>query len=72
VFAVYGLARSAEVTAVEVMFKNGQVVRDELTPEGIFVAMADDTPGYCRLKVLDARGQVLEEIRTDNTGVCAK
>jgi len=70
--STWGRALKPEVAAVEVMFNDGQIVRDVITPEGMFIVMADDTFSYCTVKVLDAHDNVLEVIRTDAANGCLK
>jgi hypothetical protein len=47
-------------------------VRDAITPEGMFIVMADDTFSYCPVRVLDAQDQVLETIHTGAGNGCSK
>lgn len=70
--STWGRALKPDVAAVEVMFNDGQVRRDTLTPEGMFIVMADNTFTYCIVKVLDAHDHVLETIHTQAANGCSK
>jgi hypothetical protein len=68
--STFGLVLDPQVTAVQVTFDNGQVLRDTVTSEGMFVLLTDDSAGYCEVKALDAQGQVLETIRAEDQSGC--
>lgn len=68
--STWGRVLKPEVAAVEVMFNDGQIMRDTITPEGMFIVMANNTFGYCTVRVLDGQGQVLETIRTEAANGC--
>jgi hypothetical protein len=61
--ATYGEVLKLGVAAVEVTFDNGQVLRDTVTPEGMFVLLVDGPVIYCTVRVLDTQDQVLETIK---------
>ena len=69
--STFGRVLDPQVTAVEVMFNDGQVLRDTVTPEGMFVLMADDTFAYCEVKALDAQDQVVETVHAEAENACS-
>ena len=57
---VFGRVRARHVATVEATFGNGQTFRDAVTGE-MFAVIAPDATAVCVVRVLDARGGLLQE-----------